>query len=129
MSGLSCAEAGLAAARAQTAANYATWTPSLCNPPPPRGTGVCVIGSPAAEPAWLRTPFVDHDLDNDGVDDFVLTLVDNEDADGMTSDSDQQVYVISTCTKYPDHQVQVSELVRYDTVTGTLSRKLWVRSE
>lgn len=118
---LTCADAGLATARTLVAANYAQWTAGLCNPPSPRGTGSCVIGSATAEPTWLRSPAVDHDLDDDGNDDFVLTLVDNDDespSNNLAGDNDLQVWVVSTCTRYPDTPVQVMELVRY-TPAGT----------
>jgi hypothetical protein len=113
--GTMCAEAGLAAARALVAANYQSWGPSLCNPPPPRGTGTCTIGAVASEPSWLAA--VDHDLDDDGVADFVLTLVDNDDeapaTNNMAVDNDLQVFVVATCVKNPELPVTVSELVQF----------------
>ncbi len=124
-----CAEAGVSAAQPLVAANYAIWNASLCNPLPPRGTGACVIGSPAAEPIWLRSPAVSHDLDGDGTDDFVLTLVDNDDepaANDLTVDSDKQITIVSTCIMQAESPTQVSELVRYDAVTHKLTRKLWL---
>jgi hypothetical protein len=118
ISGQACAEAGLAAARGLVAANYSLWGPSLCNPPPPRGTGTCVIGSPTFEPVFLRSPAVDHDLDNDGTADFVLTLLDNDDevapaTNNLAVDNDLQVYIVSTCIQNPENPIRVSELVRY----------------
>lgn len=111
----SCAEGGLAAARPLVIANYGQWTSGLCNPPSPAGTGSCVIGSAASEAAFLQSPAVDHDLDNNGTSDFVLTLVDNEDetaTNDMTKDNDLQVWVISTCTS-GDVTTSARELVRY----------------
>lgn len=122
ISSQSCAEAGLAAARTQVANNYGQWTSSLCNPPAPTGTGTCAIGSATAEPVWLRSPVVDHDLDDNGTSDFVLTLVDNDDEpapmiNDPTHDNDLQVWVISTCT-IGDITAVVRELVKY-TPAGT----------
>lgn len=113
---LHCAEAGLAAARRTIALNYANWTASLCNPPSPAGTGACAIGLPANEPTWL-TSAISHDIDGDTVNDFTITLVDNEDeiaptANNMALDNDLQVYIVSTCLKFPDLKQQVRELVK-----------------
>src|SRR5690606_3261174 len=104
------------AARPGVAANYGSWNAGLCNPPAPRGNGSCTIGAQASEPAFLNA--VDHDLDDDGTADFVLTLVDNYDevapaTNNMALDNDLQVFVISTCTKFSDMPVTVSELVQY----------------
>lgn len=112
---LHCAEAGIAAARTTVAAQYANWTSTsaLCNPPAPLGTGVCVIGSVAAEPSFLTA--LSRDLDNppDGNADFRITLLDNDDGDGnMAVDNDQQVFLVSTCVKYGDIQQQVRELIK-----------------
>jgi len=100
-SALYCAEAGLAAARASVAANYASWSSALGQ----------------SEPSWLAG--IDHDLDDDGIADFTVTLRDNDDeppplANDLTRDNDLMVFVVSTCTKYPEVKVQVAELVRYN---------------
>jgi len=118
VSALACAEAGLASVRDRIASNYAAWTMSLCNPPPPRGTGTCVIGSPASEPAFLQEPLVSHDLDGDGSPDFVITLVDNDDempplTNNLAADNDLQVFVVSTCIANSELTRSVAELVRY----------------
>jgi hypothetical protein len=109
LTGLYCAEAGLAAARATVVANVASWDPSL---------GV------ATEPGWLSA--VSHDIDGDGADDFVITLRDNDDepVNDLAHDTDQAVFIVSTCIKHPDSPTQVTELV-----TSTGQRKLWLRSE
>lgn len=125
-----CAESGLASAHGLLAVNQAVWSPALCNPPPPRGTGACVIGSPAAEPAWLRSPALPHDVDGDGVDDFILTLVDNDDGDGnMNADTDNQIMLISTCIADPEAPLRLTELVRYDSVTGKVSRRAYLKTD
>jgi len=126
VTGLTCAESGLAIVRTTVAANYANWTAALCNPPPPRGTGSCVIGSPASEPPWLS--MLSHDIDGDGTPDFVITLIDNDDEvpSNMAVNSDQDVTIVSTCVMQPDSPTRVLETVHYDIVTGTLSRKLWI---
>jgi len=132
LASLYCAESGLVAARTLVATNYALWNASFCNPPAPAGTGACVVGTPASEPAWLQDPALEHDLDGDTVDDFIITLKDNDDeqdplANDLTVDNDLQVFIISTCTKFPEVQKQVSELVRCS--GGTCSRKLWLRTK
>jgi hypothetical protein len=62
---------------------------------------------------------INHDIDGDGVADFTITLKDNDDelpplANDTTRDNDLKVYVVSTCTKYPDTPKQVIELVQYN---------------
>jgi hypothetical protein len=107
ITGNACAEAGLAAARAAVTNNYGLWGPALC-------AGSCVVGSTASEPSFLAS--IDHDLDNDGTADFVITLVDNDDetpVSDKTKDNDLQVYVVSTCLIDPSVRVQVSELVEF----------------
>lgn len=107
---LHCAEAGLISARRAVGDNYGLWTGSLCNP----DTG-CDVGAPGATPTWLLA--ADRDLDDDGVDDVVITLVDNDDelapqANDRALDNDQHVYIVATCTKYPEVRERVSELVQ-----------------
>jgi hypothetical protein len=114
MTALYCAEAGLNAARPLVANNYTSWNTSLCNG--------CVVGSAASELPFITTG-INHDLDGDGVNDFVITLKDNDDEfspvpANASVDNDLQVWVISTCTKFPDNQKQVSELVRFN-LSGT----------
>lgn len=102
---LYCSEAGLSAARRVVADNYAAWNASLA--------------SPGIEPPFLRAAF-SHDLDGDGIDDFLVTLRDNDDeypplTNDVTRDNDLQVFVVSRCTKFPDTPQEVSELIH---VTG-----------
>src|SRR2546430_14927529 len=68
LSALYCAEAGLAAARPTVANNYGLWNSTLTNDP----TG-------QAQPAWLSNTALSHDLDGDGVDDFTVSIKDNDD--------------------------------------------------
>ena len=107
LSALYCAEAGLAAARQTVANNYGLWNSTLNNDP----TG-------ANQPNWLGDSAFSHDLDNDGVDDFVVTIKDNDDevapaANNPNLDIDTKIFIMSTCTKYPDTPKQVEELVKY----------------
>jgi hypothetical protein len=134
-----CAEAGLAAGRALVMNNYNLWAANLCNPPAPKGTGTCVVGTPgarstgggataASEPDFLLDPAfgtpvpgpgVDHDLDNSPSlkQDFILSLVDNEDefdsANNYGLDNDLHVYLVSTCIKFPGMTRQVAELLKF----------------
>jgi hypothetical protein len=103
-----CAEAGLVSAHAAVAANYTQWSTALCTPS-------CAA---PAQPSWLGSTAFSHDLDGDGVDDFVITLQDDEDeiapsANDPTRDVNYKVFVVSTCTKYPDTPAQVMELIKY----------------
>ena len=99
ISALYCAESGLAVARTAVMANYGGWNAALA-----AGT----------EPAWLGS--VDHDIDNDGTDDFRITLKDNDDdsPNDPNIDNDLEVFVVSTCVKYSDVQTKVTELVRFN---------------
>lgn len=97
-----CAEAGLAAARPVVTSNYAQWTGAL-------GTGT--------EPTWLASA-INHDLDGDGVADFVITLKDNDDeapplAADAAHDNDLRIFVVSRCVKYGEVPKEVEELVQY----------------
>lgn len=109
---LHCAEAGITAARQGVAAAYTSWAGQICNPPAPEGTGTCVIGGVAGEPAFLAGINRELDTPPDGAD-FRIHLVDNDDGDGnMAADNDLQVYVVSTCIKYGEIKQQVRELIK-----------------
>ena len=99
MSSVHCAEAGVVAARATVAASYAEWNAALA-----AGT----------EPSWLAA--LDHDLDDDGVADFAITLRDNDDeaTNDLTRDNDLSVYIVSRCTKFSETPSEVLELVRFN---------------
>jgi hypothetical protein len=108
MTSLYCAEAGLNAARRPVLAGYTadgTWGGFL-------GTGT--------QPTYVDAASIDHDLDpNDSLttDDFRITLEDNDDEIGFTAtptiDNDLHIYVVSTCTKFPENQKTVRELIRF----------------
>lgn len=102
ISALHCAEAGLVAARPAVMTSYAQWNAALA-----AGT----------EPSWLAA--VLHDVDGDGAADFRITLEDNDDemaamSNDLARDNDLTVFIVSTCIKYPDVQMQVAELVRWN---------------
>lgn len=99
-----CAEAGLTAARPTIAANYNLWAGSL--------------GS-TTQPAWLSNTAFSHDLDGDNIDDFEITIRDNDDelapaANIATADIDLKVFIVSRCIKFPDTPKQVTELIEYE---------------
>lgn len=101
---LSCAEAGVNAARKVVAANHTLWDAALA-----AGT----------QPTWLDGNAIDHDLDDDGQDDFTVILEDNDDetapaANNPAKDNDLQVWIVATCTKYPENQKKVTELIRFN---------------
>jgi len=111
ISALYCAEAGLTATRAAIAVNQSDWGTWL-------GTG--------NEPTFLAS--IEHDLDDppDGVPDFEVTLVDNNDEIPPTSDApgadlDGRIYIVSKCTKYPDTPREVRELITFTEVTHCYS--------
>lgn len=109
---LHCAEAGIAAARQEVALGYSSWAGQICNQPAPLGSGTCVVGGVAGEPAFLSALNRDLDIPTDGAD-FRIHIVDNDDGDGnMAADNDLQVYVVSTCIKYGDIKQQVRELIK-----------------
>ena len=97
---LHCAEAGLPIASAAVAANYQGWNAAFAS---------------GGQPAWIAS--LGRDLDGDSIPDIELTIRDNEDEGAGVNDplhdSDLALYVVSTCTKYPDTPTSVSELVRF----------------
>ena len=107
MSATYCAEAGLAVAAPVVAANYPLWAANLCTTRP---------YSTCAQPTFLNNTAFSHDLDADGVDDFIVFITDNDDEIGtndLTKDSDLKVFIVSRCTKYVDTPKEVEELVQY----------------
>ena len=106
ISALYCAEAGLIAARAAVASGYTQWEAALEIPP-----------AAPVQPSWLSNTAFSHDLDGDGIDDFVITIKDNDDettgANDLTKDVDQKIYVKSKCLMYADDARQVMELIEY----------------
>src|SRR5436305_15175505 len=89
LSSLYCAEAGLAAARPTVANNYGLWNSTLTNDP----TG-------QTQPAWLSNTAFSHDLDGDGVDDFTVSIKDNDDeiapvANNPAVDTDTRIFIMS----------------------------------
>jgi hypothetical protein len=103
LSAMYCAEAGLTASRATVAGNYDQWSTSLTS---------------TTQPAWLSNTAFSHDLDGDGVDDFAITIKDNDDETAPTPndlaiDTDLKIFIVSTCIKFPDTPKQVSELIEY----------------
>ena len=101
---LYCAEAGLAKARSQIAANFGAW-PQLLD------------ADASNDPAWYP---ITGDLDTpaDGVSDFTVTVRDNDDepvgtANDPTHDNDLRIYIVSKCTRYPETPREVTELIYY----------------
>jgi hypothetical protein len=101
---LYCAEAGLAKARPMIGGNYAAWAAIL-------------DGDPSNDPSWYPITG-DLDVPADGKSDFTVTIRDDDDEpvgtpNDPTKDNDLSVYVISTCTRYPETPRQVTELIHY----------------
>jgi hypothetical protein len=101
---LYCAEAGLARARGTIANFQALWNNMIDS-------------DPTNDPTWY--PIVgDIDDPPDGVNDFEVTLRDNDDepvgSNDPNVDSDLRVFIVSRCTKYPDTPKEVLELAIYN---------------
>ena len=97
---LFCAEAGVIAARPTLALNYLTWP-------------ILLDGNAANDPTWYP---VSGDLDGDGVDDYEVTIKDNDDEvppapDNPLVDSDHRVFAIGKCLKSADVSRNVTELL------------------
>lgn len=82
-SALYCAEAGIAFARNQLTASQSIWNDLLAGNPP----------------AGFQYPLTG-DFDQDGVDDFSVTIRDDGDDTDLTTDSNTTIIVISECTKF-----------------------------
>ena len=112
MTALHCAEAGLNAARRPVNDAYT-----------PDGTWGGFLGKQTTpptydEPTYVAAGAIDHDLDGDGGNDFKIHLEDNDDEFGgltpnLTIDNDLQIYIVSTCLKFPENRKQVRELIRF----------------
>lgn len=105
---LHCAEAGLAAARPLVvlATNVPLWG--------------AAIAAPTVQPTWLNASAIDHNIDDDSnVDDFRITLEDNDDEAPPTNDravdNDLRIFIVSTCIdpRYAETPKQVRELIQY----------------
>jgi hypothetical protein len=101
---LFCAEAGLAQARAVVTANYASWN--------------AVLDADASnDPTWYPIRgYLEDGATGDF--DYEVEIRDNDDevapaVNDPAKDSDLQVYVSSTCLKYPDTPRTVTELTLY----------------
>jgi len=110
---LYCAEAGLAASRPIVAAHFSTWEDVL-------------DGTPF--PPWYPIQG-DIDIPADGVDDYIVTLVDNDDEFAPlpldpTRDNDLKIYVTSRCVKYPDYPRVVTELIQFQGGGGCVNRNV-----
>jgi hypothetical protein len=111
-----CAETGLERAGPQVTAAYLTWNtpPNLCAN---AVESTCVPANPGAEAPIFAG--INHDIDGDGIPDFVLYLRDDDDDAGSatnqvrTTDSNSKIFIVSTCIKFPDTPKQVKELVSY----------------
>ena len=113
-----CAEAGAERAAPIVAANPLAWGSNMCTAGSEAACLPTIAGvpSPSAEVPLLAPPAIVHDLDGDGIADFVLYLRDDDDENSTVqnrgSDINNQVYLVSTCIKFPDTPRQVKELFR-----------------
>jgi type II secretory pathway pseudopilin PulG len=111
VSSLYCAEAGIAAARTAIAVHYPSWGAGLSQS----------ANGDKSEPSWLESAIGSHDIDGDGVGDFTAYIHDNNDDPGdnnLAADNDLQVFLVVSCTKYPETPNTVTELVKYNGGVG-----------
>lgn len=98
---LFCAEAGLAGARTYIALHAAEWNVMLDTDEANDPDGYPVTG----------------DLDGDGTDDWSVSIRDNDDERVGTvdpyADIDGAIFMVATCTKYPDTPREVLELISF----------------
>jgi Tfp pilus assembly protein PilX len=115
LAALYCAEAGLSAARPFISANYGNWDAALLANCTDDGNCNTVI-----QPTWLDNSQFSHDLEADGVDDFVVSVKDNDDETIPvgSDDTDDKVFLVARCTKYPDSPRVVEELIHYKPATN-----------
>jgi hypothetical protein len=108
-----CAEAGAERAAPIVVANYALWASSMCGS---ATESSCLPASPSAEVPLFAPPAINHDIDGDGIPDFVLYLRDDQDeptgAQNYSLDRNARVFIVSTCIKYPDTPRQVKVLIQ-----------------
>ena len=100
------------AARPIVMAGYTNWGGALAQ------SAVADYSEPAWITAGIDSAMGGHDLDGGADIDFSVYLEDNHDeaVHDPTVDQDLRVYIVSTCTKFPDTQKQVRELVEYNGV-------------
>lgn len=101
---LYCAEAGLTKARGIVGSSVGTWSSLL-------------DGDPSNDPSWYPIRG-DLDIPADGVDDFEVTVRDNDDepvnlTNDPTHDNDMRIYLVSRCTRFPESPREVVELIYY----------------
>jgi hypothetical protein len=130
MSALYCAEAGLSAARPFVAANYTR--PGTVAPTGWASALVASAGGDLSEPDFIFNNINaanapdGHDIDGDGIPDFVVYLKDNGDegaaADDPATDNDLSVFIVSKCInpKFADTPNQVEELVMFNGGTACM---------
>lgn len=117
LAALHCADAGLAASRAQVGLSPAVATSHIAAYPFTTSATTWQV-----QPTFLTTYFgtTRADLDGDGTNDFTVWIIDNDDGDSNYAvDADSRVWLISRCTKYPDTPKEVRELIQFTSV-GTL---------
>lgn len=101
---LFCAEGGLAMARPVVAANHSSWNDAI-------------DGDPTNDPPWY--PITGYlEANATGTPDFTVTLRDNDDefsplANDPNRDNDLKIFLVSKCSRYPEHPRTVMELVEY----------------
>lgn len=113
LASLYCAEHGLTAARQYVVSGYGFWTSALA--------ANCADSDCASlvEPAFLSATAFSHDVDGvtPTTNDFAIYIRDNDDETTgpqlYNVDTDDTIFIVSRCTKYPDTPKQVEELIKY----------------
>ena len=101
---LYCAEAGLAAARNIIGQSINEW-PAILD------------ADPSNDPGWYP---ITGDLDGDGVNDYEVTVRDNDDelppdANDPNTDNDLALFISSRCIRYPESPREVFEMIKFET--------------
>jgi Tfp pilus assembly protein PilX len=110
LASLYCAEAGLRAAEPTVSTNYQTLVAHLCY------AGNAATTDCTGNTTGLDNTVFSHDIDGDGVDDFRITLKDDDDestTNDPSTDINNKIFIVSTCIKYSDAPKQVMELIEY----------------
>jgi len=97
---LFCAEAGLTGGREYVEANAGNW-------------GLMLDDDDGNDPVGYP---VEGDLDGDNVNDWSVTVKDNDDdfpTNDPFADSDGAIFMVATCIKYPDTPRQVMEMLSF----------------
>jgi len=112
LASLYCAEHGLTAGRQAVLNAYGAWNTALA------ANCADTVCSSLVEPTFTAPGVFSHDIDGGTASiDFVVYIRDNDDDTAATqdyaTDTDDTIFIVSRCTKYPDNPRQVEMLIKY----------------